>query len=136
MLHRRAPAFGGCCWVVRGYDTVWDSDRPPVDTQRPHRSRGFDLWLERSCRDPTPSLTRVAADGLVAAAGRAVFGVPPLSLHSPTRFVGTVDPLCGMTRGIGATLRTDLRAAWWYNPASPLVVVAGMGVVARWVMGR
>jgi hypothetical protein len=26
--------------------------------------------------------------------------------------------------------------AWWYNPASPLVVVGGLAVVARWVVGR
>lgn len=36
---------------------------------------------------------------------------------------------------MAATLQAGLRATWWYNPASPLVVVAGIGVVARWVMG-
>lgn len=115
---------------------MWDPDRLPTDVVRLHRvAAGVGVRLARLDRDPASSLTRLAAVGLAVAAGLAVFGLPPVSLHSPTHFVGIMDPLCGMTRGVVATLRADLREAWGYNPASPLVVVAGLGIVARWVMG-
>ena len=47
-----------------------------------------------------------------------------------------MDPLCGMTRGTAATMRGDLGEAWGYNPASPLVIAGGLGLVARGVTGR
>jgi Protein of unknown function (DUF2752) len=84
---------------------------------------------------PTP-LTVVAAVGLVVAAGLAVFGMPPVDLHSPLHHLGIMDPLCGMTRGSAAMMRGDLREAWWYNPASPAVIAGGFVLVARWVVGR
>ena len=65
----------------------------------------------------------------------AVAGMPPISIHSPLHFVGVMDPFCGMTRGIAATLRGDLRTAWWFNPASPLIVLATLVVVARSAAG-
>lgn len=41
-----------------------------------------------------------------------------------------------MTRGSAATLRGDLAEAWWYNPASPAVVIGGFLLVFRWAVGR
>jgi hypothetical protein len=81
-------------------------------------------------------LTAAAVVGLLVAAMVAVLGVPPVSIHMPLHFVGVMDPFCGMTRGSVATMRGDLAEAWWYNPASPLVILGGLVVVARWVLGR
>jgi hypothetical protein len=116
---------------------MWDSDRRGTwGLVRSHDSPARGLRVERGSRDPAPPLTVVAAIGLVVAAGLALFGMPPVNLHSPIHFVGIMDPLCGMTRGVAATMRADLRDAWWYNPASPLVVAGGLALVARWVVGR
>lgn len=92
--------------------------------------------MERSGRDPFPGLTVAAAVGLVLAGLLARFGMPPVDLHSPLHRVGVMAPFCGMTRGSAATMRGDLARAWWYNPASPLVIAAGLAVVARWVLGQ
>ncbi|MGH9214614.1 MAG: DUF2752 domain-containing protein [Acidimicrobiales bacterium] len=81
-------------------------------------------------------MTVIAAFGLVAAAGWAVFGLPPVNLHSPIHFVGIMGPLCGMTRGVAAATRADLGEAWWYNPAGPLVLGGALALVVRWVVGR
>jgi hypothetical protein len=97
--------------------------------------RSVRVWVERSRRDPLPGLTIVAMAGLVVGVLLARFGMPPVNLHAPPHFWGIMDPLCGMTRGSAATLRGDLGKAWWYNPASPLVIAAGFAVVARWALG-
>lgn len=94
------------------------------------------VWVEQTDRDPLAGLTWAAAGGLVVAALLARLGMPPVNLHSPLHVAGIMDPLCGMTRGSAATLRGDLRRAWWYNPASPLVILGGLAVLARWVVGR
>jgi hypothetical protein len=97
--------------------------------------RAVDVRVVRARRGrPTP-LTGVAAVGLAIGAVLAVFGMPPVDLHSPLHHVGIMDPLCGMTRGSAATMRGDLRKAWWYNPASPAVIAGGFVLVARWVVG-
>ena len=74
--------------------------------------------------------------GLALAAGLAIFGMPPVDLHSPLHDAGVMDPFCGMTRGVAATMRADLSLAWWFNPASPLVVLGGVALVSRWLLGR
>ncbi|MGH9211510.1 MAG: DUF2752 domain-containing protein [Acidimicrobiales bacterium] len=94
------------------------------------------LWIDRSDRDPSPALSVVAVAGLVTAMLLARFGMPPVNVHSPLHFVGVMDPACGMTRGSAATLRGDLGRAWWYNPASPLVIAGGIAVVVRWFVGQ
>ena len=94
------------------------------------------MWVERSDGDPVPVVTLVALFGLVAAGLLAWFGMPPLNLHSPLHFVGVMDPFCGVTRGSAATMRGDLGDAWWYNPASPLVIVGGLAVVGRSIVGQ
>lgn len=97
---------------------------------------GVDIWIERGRRDPLRGFSIAAAVGLAVGALLATFGMPPLDLHAPPHYWGIMDPLCGMTRGSAATLRGDLAEAWWYNPASPLVILGGILVLARWVFGR
>lgn len=83
-----------------------------------------------------PALAGAALVGLVTAGMLARLGMPPVDLHSPLHFAGVMDPLCGMTRGTAATMRGDLGRAWWYNPASPMVIAGGVAVMARWVVGQ
>lgn len=77
----------------------------------------------------------LAVAGLVAGAAVAVFGLPPLEVHSPLRLFGWVCPLCGATRAVQALLQGDLHTAWMYNPIAFLVVPAGAAVVIRGVAG-
>jgi len=78
----------------------------------------------------------LAFGGLTAATMLAIFGMPPVNLHGPLHFIGVMDPLCGMTRGVAASLRGDLLTAWRFNPASPLVPALGMAAIVRWACGR
>lgn len=98
--------------------------------------RAVRLWVERSGRDPLPALTVLAAVGLIVAALLARYGLPPVDLHLPPHHLGVMDPFCGMTRGSVAVMRGDLGKAWWYNPASPLVIAAGFALVGRWIVGQ
>jgi uncharacterized membrane protein HdeD (DUF308 family) len=111
--------------------------RPELrDAVGPYDSRGLAVWVERSHDDAMHSWTVIAAVGLVVAAGLAAFGLPPVNLHSPTHFVGIMDPLCGITRGVAAATRANLGEAWWYNPASPLVLAGALALVVRRLVGR
>lgn len=73
--------------------------------------------------------------GLVAGAAIAVFGLPPIEVHSPLRLFGWVCPLCGATRAVQALLQGDLHTAWAYNPIAFLVVAGGAAVVVRGLAG-
>lgn len=73
--------------------------------------------------------------GLIAGAAIAVFGLPPVEVHSPLRLFGMVCPLCGATRAVQALLQGDPQTAWAYNPIAFLVIVAGAAVVVRGVAG-
>jgi Protein of unknown function (DUF2752) len=84
------------------------------------------LRWEREDRHPT--LTLLAAVGLLAAGVLAVVGLPPVDLHGPLHNLGIMDPLCGMTRGTVAVLHGQLGQAVAYNPASPLLTA---GAVSR-----
>lgn len=86
--------------------------------------------------DPHSWLSVAAASGLAIAVALAVFGMPPVSIHSPLHFAGIMDPFCGMTRGTAATIRGDLIEAVRFNPASPLVPLGGIAVLGRWMHGR
>ena len=77
----------------------------------------------------------LAVVGLVGGAAIAVFGLPPLAIHSPLRLFGWVCPLCGGTRAVQALLRGDLHTAWTYNPIAFLVVTGGAAVVVRGIAG-
>lgn len=73
--------------------------------------------------------------GLVAGAAIAVFGLPPLDVHSPLRLFGMVCPFCGATRAVQALLRGDAATAWHYNPLAFLVIAGGAVVVLRGAIG-
>ncbi len=80
-------------------------------------------------------VTYLAVGGLLAGSILAITGPPPLDLHGPLHYVGIMDPLCGMARGVLCTLRGRLERAWAYNPASPLLVGGAVAVLARAVAG-
>lgn len=86
--------------------------------------------------DAHPYAAAPAALGLVLAVVLAIFGMPPVSLHGPLHFLGIMDPLCGMTRGVASAMRGDLAKALSYNPASPAVLLGGGVALARWIYGR
>jgi len=89
-------------------------------------------WLER---DRYATLTRLAILGIVLAAVFATVGLPPIGLHSPLHYLGVMAPSCGLTRGTVALARGSLGDAIRFNPASPLVVLAGAALLARGVVG-
>ena len=97
---------------------------------------GLPLGLRWERADRHRALAPLAAGGLLAAAGLARVGLPPVDLHGPLQYLGVMDPLCGITRGTVAVLRGQLGRAWAYNPASPLVVVGAVLAVGRWLVGR
>jgi hypothetical protein len=87
--------------------------------------------------DRRPELGWVAAGGLLAAVVLAIVGPPPVDLHGPLhRWLGIMDPACGMTRGVIATLRGHPGRAWAYNPASLLVVPGALAILVRAAVGR
>ncbi|MFB4303493.1 DUF2752 domain-containing protein [Actinomadura sp. NTSP31] len=77
----------------------------------------------------------LAVLGLAAGAAMAVFGLPPIALHSPLRLVGMVCPLCGGTRAVQALMRGDAATAWEYNPLAFVVVPGAVLVLVRWAVG-
>jgi hypothetical protein len=97
-------------------------------------------WLPVRLRwereDRYPTVTLLAAAGLLAAGVLAVVGLPPVDLHGPLHRLGIMDPLCGMTRGTVAVLRGRLGQAVAYNPASPLLVTGAVLALGRWLVGR
>ena len=101
-------------------------------TSEPSHENALFRWAER---DRVSVLSAAAAVGVVAAALLAAFGMPPVSIHAPPHFVGIMDPFCGMTRGVAAVARGDFAEAWWFNPASPLVVVALLVMLGRGAYG-
>lgn len=100
----------------------------------PHGRPVLRLWLNDVDRHRT--LTWLAAIGLTVGAALAIFGLPPVDLHSPLHHLGVMDPLCGMTRGTRLTLRGDYAGAVEYNPAAPLVPLGGLVMLARWIFGQ
>lgn len=80
-------------------------------------------------------MTIGAPAGLAIGAVLAIVGLPPVDLHGPTHYMRIMDPLCGMTRGSVALLQGHVTEALRYNPASPLVLLAGVAGVARGLLG-
>ncbi|MBP0456077.1 DUF2752 domain-containing protein [Streptomyces montanisoli] len=78
----------------------------------------------------------LAAAGLVAGAVLAIFGLPPVDLHSPLHYAGVMAPTCGATRGVHAAMLGHFDEAWRYNPFSLVLVVAALVAVFREVAGR
>lgn len=73
--------------------------------------------------------------GLLGGVAIAVFGLPPVEVHSPLRLFGWVCPLCGATRAVQALMQGDLHTAWAYNPIAFLIVAGGAAVVVRGIVG-
>jgi uncharacterized protein DUF2752 len=92
------------------------------------------LWMNGV--DRHGRLTAVAAIGLCLAVALALFGLPPVGIHTPLRWIGGTCPLCGMTRAVRLLVRGEVSEALHYNPASPLVLVGGVGLLGRWFVGR
>lgn len=66
----------------------------------------------------------------------ALVGLPRLDVHGPLHYLGVMDPLCGMTRATRLLLLGRVREALHYNPAVPLVPLAGLAVLVRAAWGR
>lgn len=80
-------------------------------------------------------LTRLVLVGIGASVALAIFGLPPIDLHSPLHFKGIMDPLCGMTRAVRALALGDVATAIEYNPASLGLGITGAIVVVRSLVG-
>lgn len=89
-----------------------------------------------STTDRHPRLAPVVLAGGLGALTLAMFGLPPVDLHSPLHQLGIMDPLCGMTRAVRFFARGDLSNAWRYNPGSFALAFAAVGILVRAVIGR
>ena len=117
-------------------DTGWNRR-----TDASEQSWGVRLWPFGEIgvglrRAPKLPLTGVGLSVLALAALMAVFGMPPVDMHSPLHRLGVMDPFCGMTRGTVAVMRGSIVEAWRYNPASLLVLPAAAMLVVRGLAGR
>ena len=92
------------------------------------------LGLDRS--DAHPQLVDVALIGLGVAGALALFGLPPVDLHSPLHHLGIMDPLCGGTRGLRAAALGRFGQAWSYDPLSVVLFVGACAALARVAVGR
>jgi hypothetical protein len=86
-------------------------------------------------RDQHWWLTLLGVLELAIAAAMAIFGLPPVDLHSPLHKIGIMDPFCGGTRAARYTAQGNLAEAWRYNPLSILVVYGAGLAVFRAVVG-
>lgn len=86
-------------------------------------------------RDTHRIVTATAAIGLAATAVLAALGLPAANLHGPLHFLGIMDPLCGMTRGLFHAGRGEWSAAWRYNPARLLLVGGAVAAPLRAAVG-
>lgn len=91
------------------------------------------ISLER--RDQHWWLTLLGGLALAIAAAMAIFGLPPVDLHSPLHKIGIMDPLCGGTRAARYTAQGNLAEAWRYNPLSILSVYGAGLTILRAVVG-
>lgn len=93
------------------------------------------LRIRVAQRDQHWWLTLLGALALAIAAAMAMFGLPPVDMHSPHHKVGIMDPLCGGTRAARYAAQGNLAEAWRYNPLSILVVYGAGLVILRAVVG-
>jgi hypothetical protein len=78
---------------------------------------------------------RLAVLGIVGAFALALFGLPPVSVHEPTHFLGIMGPSCGMTRAVRLLAQGDLWGAWRYNPGSFVLAAAAGLLLIRGLVG-
>jgi hypothetical protein len=76
-----------------------------------------------------------AGMGLAAGMAMALLGLPPVDIHGPLHYLGVMDPLCGMTRGVRLFCLGQVSEAVRYNPAAPLLVLGALGALARAAWG-
>ncbi len=76
-------------------------------------------------------ITWTAAVGLATTAVLALAGLPAANLHGPLHFLGLMDPLCGMTRGMFYTGHGQWATAWRYNPGSLLLAAGAIAAILR-----
>jgi hypothetical protein len=79
--------------------------------------------------------TRLALAGVAVALIMALIGLPPVDLHGPLHQLGIMDPLCGATRAVRLAAMGDWSKSWRYNPVGVPLVVGGVGLVLRAVVG-
>ncbi|WP_281379697.1 DUF2752 domain-containing protein [Flexivirga oryzae] len=91
------------------------------------------IRIDRSDQMLVLSITGIA--GLVVAVTMAIFGLPPVDIHSPFHYAGIMDPLCGGTRAARLTAQGNLQAAWRYNPLGVLATVAAALALVRLLVG-
>jgi hypothetical protein len=78
---------------------------------------------------------RLALLGSAGAFVLALVGLPPVSIHEPTHFLGIMGPSCGLTRAVRLLAQGDLAGAWRYNPGSFALAAAAGLLLARAVVG-
>ncbi|MDT0300843.1 DUF2752 domain-containing protein [Streptomonospora wellingtoniae] len=77
----------------------------------------------------------VAVGGLLAGAAMAVFGLPPVELHSPLHYMGVMMPTCGATRAVWAAMSGDLAMSLRYNPLGIVLVAGAFATLLRLAAG-
>ena len=104
----------------------------PMSPLSPARSRLEWSWQPK---DRYPLVTWFGVAGLAAASLMALFGLPPVELHSPLHHLGVMDPLCGGTRAARYTMRGEFVNAWRYNPLGIVAVAAAAAMTGRALIG-
>jgi hypothetical protein len=97
------------------------------------------LQISLARRDQHWWVTILGVLALAMAAAMAIFGLPPVDLHSPLHKIGIMDPFCGGTRAARYAAQGNLGEAWRYNPLGILVVYgAGLAILraAAGLFGR
>lgn len=112
--------------------TTGSSGTPPTAG---HSSTDAMIAVGWEARDRHWWLTALALAAVVIAAAMALFGLPPVDLHSPLHKVGIMDPFCGGTRAARFTAQGRLAEAWRYNPLSIVIVLVGAIALARAAIG-
>lgn len=79
--------------------------------------------------------TVAAVVGLAIGIMLAVFGLPPVDLHTPLHHAGIMDPLCGGTRALRLAALGQWGQSWMYNPLGIPVLLGFAALVARAIAG-
>ncbi len=101
------------------------------------RTRPKLLRWQVSSADPAAwrPFTILAGIGLAAVVAMAVFGLPPLDLHTPLHHAGIMDPLCGGTRAVRLAAMGNVSESLVYNPLGVVVLLAFVAMVVRAAVG-
>lgn len=116
-----------------GVDTDRDTTPPLHGFGWLHRTLG--VTVSTGARDRLRPLVLGALGVVGIGSTLAVLGQSPSILPIELHPFGMVCPACGLTRGTVATLRGHVGLAVRYNPLSPLVPAAAMGLLIRTIVG-